>query len=146
MEKPQVLDSIGAESTENNGSLENNQIEEVEDTDSSIINNTDLKPEERIYVIATDKDTIDWKGFLYQLIHDENLDPWNIDLGILTKRYLSAVKQMKNVDFDITGKFLNIAVFSGTTVEKHILYGFRKFCLIFWLFSTLYLIFMIYKT
>lgn len=108
--------------------LENSNFNSFEKTDStkfennetSILNNIELKPEERIYVIATDKDSLDWKGFLYQLIHDENLDPWDIDLAILTKRYLSAVKQIKNVDFDITGKFLTIAVFLLKTKAEYL--------------------------
>lgn len=70
-----------------------------------------IRPEERIYQVATNKDEIDWKGFLYQLIHNEGLDPWNIDLSALTHKYLSALKEMQTVDFDISGKLLTIAVF-----------------------------------
>jgi chromatin segregation and condensation protein Rec8/ScpA/Scc1 (kleisin family) len=119
MEKYQVLDSeVNAEDSVNSKIDENNSLDEV--VENSIINNIDLNPEERIYVVATDKDSLDWKGFLYQLIHDEGLDPWNIDLGILTKRYLEAVKTMKFVDFDITGKFLTIAVFLLKTKAEHL--------------------------
>ena len=70
-----------------------------------------LRPEERIYDIATDKESVDWRNLLYQLIHNEGLDPWNVDLSVLTKKYLEALKEIKEVDFDLSGKFLTIAVF-----------------------------------
>lgn len=70
-----------------------------------------IRAEERIYEVAVDKDNLDWRNFLYELIHKEGLDPWDVDLGILTKKYLSAIRDIGNVDFDVSGKFLTIAVF-----------------------------------
>jgi len=70
-----------------------------------------LKPEDRIYEVATNRDEIDWKGFLQNLIHSEGLDPWDIDLAVFTKKYLKALNEIKEVDFNISGKFLTIAVF-----------------------------------
>lgn len=118
MENSQVLDSKKDSLENSEDNLSN--LESDETLENSIINDVELKPEERIYVVATDKDNLDWKGFLYQLIHDEGLDPWNVDLGILTNRYLAAVKQMTIVDFDITGKFLTIAVFLLKTKAEHL--------------------------
>jgi len=70
-----------------------------------------LGPEERIYDIALNKDDVDWKGLLHQLIKSEGLDMFDIDLAILTNRYLETLKTMKNIDFDVSGKLLTIAVF-----------------------------------
>jgi segregation and condensation protein A len=89
-----------------------------------------LLPEDKIYSIATDKEIINWKSFLYDLIYKEGLDPWNIDLSILTKKYLEALNDIKKLDFDISGKFLTIAVFllktkSEDFLEKEIR-GFEK--------------------
>lgn len=70
-----------------------------------------IRPVDKIYQVATDKDTIDWKNFLYELINREGLDPWDIDLTVLTKTYMKALKEVKKVDFDISGKLLTIAVY-----------------------------------
>ena len=78
------------------------------------------RAEDKIYQIATDKDQINWKSFLYQLIHDEGLDPWDIDLGILTHKYLEAMREVKTVDFDVSGKFLTIAVFLLKTKAENL--------------------------
>lgn len=70
-----------------------------------------IKAEDRIYDAATNKDLIDWKSFLYELIYKEGLNPWDIDLGVLTKKYLIALRDLKNVDFNISGKFLTVAIY-----------------------------------
>ena len=69
-----------------------------------------IKSNEQIYDIATDKDFLNWKSFLSELIYKEGLNPWDIDLGILTKKYIASLKELKSVDFDVSGKFLTIAV------------------------------------
>lgn len=84
-----------------------------------------VRPEQKIYDLAVNKDLINWKSFLYELIHNEGLNPWDIDLGILTKRYIDSLKALQEVDFDISGKFLTIAVFllktkTETLIERDI--------------------------
>lgn len=80
-----------------------------------------VKPEERIYDIATNKDLINWKSFLYELIYNEGLDPWDIDLSILTKKYIASLKELSSVDFDVSGNFLTIAVFLLKTKTQRLL-------------------------
>ncbi|MFW6285652.1 MAG: segregation/condensation protein A [Nanoarchaeota archaeon] len=82
---------------------------------------TYIKPEEKIYDIAVNKEIIDWKSFLYDLIYTQNLDPWNIDLSILTKKYIESLKKLKEIDFDVSGKFLTIAVFLLKTKTQALL-------------------------
>ena len=79
-----------------------------------------LKPEEKIYDMMLDGDKVDWKAFLYQLIYDEGLNPWDVDLGILTKRYLEVLKSIKKIDFNISGKFLTIAIFLLKTKAENL--------------------------
>lgn len=79
-----------------------------------------MRPEERIVQMANDKEKIDWKDFLYKLIYSEGLDPWDIDLGVLTKGYLVAIKEIKEVDFESSGKFLTIAVFLLKTKAENL--------------------------
>jgi len=80
-----------------------------------------VRPEEKIYDLAINKDLINWKSFLYELINNEGLDPWDIDLGILAKKYIDSLKKLKQVDFDISGKFLTIAVFLLKTKTETLL-------------------------
>lgn len=80
-----------------------------------------VRPEEKIYDLALNKDLINWKSFLYELIHQEGLNPWDIDLGILTKKYIATLRELKQIDFDVGGKFLTIAVFLLKTKTETLL-------------------------
>lgn len=82
-----------------------------------------IRPEEKIYEVATDRNDSEWKTFLYRLIYKEGLDPWHIDLAVLTKKYLEEIKKLERIDFEISGKLLTIAVYllktkSETLVER----------------------------
>ncbi len=90
----------------------------------NIINTTSdmqIDPQDEIYKIATDKDNFDWKSFLYKLINKEGMDPFDVDIQLLTKKYLQALKELKTIDFNISGKFLTIAVFLLKTKAERLI-------------------------
>ena len=75
--------------------------------------------EERILEMVKNKEEFDWKRFLHNLIKEEELDPWDINLRILSQSYLFSLKNLKEIDFDISGKLLTIAIFLlKTKVDK----------------------------
>lgn len=80
-----------------------------------------VRPEEKLYTLAVDKNSLDWKSFLYDLINKEGLDPWDIDLKVLTQKYLEAIKSLQDVDFNISGKLLTVAVFLLKTKAQTLL-------------------------
>ena len=49
---------------------------------------------------------LDWQEIIYDLINTEQLDPWNINIIILTDRYLEKIKNMEEADFFISSKVL----------------------------------------
>ncbi len=70
-----------------------------------------IRPEDKIYEIATAKDAINWKSLLIKIIEEEGIDPFDIDLSKLTKKYIETIKRLKKVDFEISGKILIVAVY-----------------------------------
>jgi len=52
------------------------------------------------------KDEITWQSLLMDLIKSEQMDPWNIDISILSNRYLETVRKMQEANFFISGKIL----------------------------------------
>ena len=62
--------------------------------------------QEQIYNMLIQKDEITWQSLLLDLIKSEQMDPWNIDITQLSKKYLDAVKDMKEANFFISGKVL----------------------------------------
>jgi len=67
--------------------------------------------QEKIYDILLEHDDITWKSILYDLVKSEDMNPWDIDLTILTKKFISMIKGMKETDLKISGKvFLAAAI------------------------------------
>lgn len=52
------------------------------------------------------KDEITWQSLIYDLIKSEQLNPWDIDISILSKRYIEALKKLKEANFFVSGKIL----------------------------------------
>jgi len=48
----------------------------------------------------------DWHAIIYELIHTEQLDPWNIDIVVLTGKYFEKVSELEETDFYISSKVL----------------------------------------
>ncbi|MBU0456608.1 MAG: segregation/condensation protein A [Nanoarchaeota archaeon] len=62
--------------------------------------------QQKLFDLLLDKDEISWKTIIYDLVKSEEMDPWDIDLTILTKRFIQVIKEMKENDLKIPGKIL----------------------------------------
>ena len=51
-------------------------------------------------------DEITWKSIILDLIKSEQMNPWDIDISVLTKKYIETVKQLKEANFFISGNVL----------------------------------------
>jgi len=49
---------------------------------------------------------IDWQEIIYDLINTEQLNPWDINLTILTEKYLEKIQKYEEADFFISSKVL----------------------------------------
>ena len=49
---------------------------------------------------------LSWQAIIYDLIKTEQLDPWDIDLGILAQKYVTTIQQLEDADFFISSKVL----------------------------------------
>ena len=45
-----------------------------------------------------------WQELLYELVRQEGMDPWDIDISILAQRFIELFKKAKELDFRIPGK------------------------------------------
>ncbi|MBS3102654.1 segregation/condensation protein A [Candidatus Woesearchaeota archaeon] len=61
---------------------------------------------DKIFELLLDKDEITWQTLIYELVKTEEMDPWDIDVSILTKRYITTIKKLKELNFRISGKVL----------------------------------------
>jgi segregation and condensation protein A len=49
---------------------------------------------------------IGWQEIIYDLINTEQLDPWDIDIAVLSDKYLERINKMEEADFFVSSKVL----------------------------------------
>src|SRR3989338_7033902 len=54
-------------------------------------------------------DKMSWQEIIYDLINTEQLDPWDIDLSLLSQRYLERVRKLEEANFSLSSKVLLVA-------------------------------------
>lgn len=66
-----------------------------------------MDPHERIFdIIFSKADEVTWQSILYELVKTEQMDPWDIDIGMLTQKYIDMLRGLKEHDFRVSGKVL----------------------------------------
>lgn len=59
---------------------------------------------DRILDIVVQKDELTWQSMIYELVKHENMNPWDVDVTRLAKRYIQMLKKLKQLDFRVSGK------------------------------------------
>ncbi len=49
---------------------------------------------------------LSWQSIIYDLIKTEQLDPWDIDIGVLAEKYVEIIQNLEEADFFISSKVL----------------------------------------
>jgi segregation and condensation protein A len=60
--------------------------------------------EDKIFQLLVEEDDITWKDIIFNLVKTEQMDPWDINIGLLSKKYIHLLKKAKELDFKISGK------------------------------------------
>ena len=61
--------------------------------------------EQILQVLMKDED-VSWKEMIYNIVQQEGMDPWDINITLLTQKYISLVKKMREHDLRLSGKVL----------------------------------------
>jgi len=64
------------------------------------------QPYEKIFKIIYHEDEITWQRILYELVKSEQMDPWDINVSLLSKKYIDTIKKLKEADLRLSGKVL----------------------------------------
>ena len=63
-----------------------------------------------------------WEQIIYKIIAWEGMDPWNLDLSLLSRSFLLYINKMKELDFKIPAKYVVIAAVLLRMKSDHIEY------------------------
>lgn len=68
------------------------------------VSNIEEKTQKQILDIIVNKDDVSWKTIIFGLIENEQMDPWDINISLISQRFLEELKKLKEMDFRISGK------------------------------------------
>ena len=80
--------------------------------------------ESQVFDIITGEE-VSWQAIIYDLVKTEQLDPWDINITILTEKYLEKIAEIEETDFFISSKVLLAATLllrikSEILLNKHV--------------------------
>lgn len=81
---------------------------EKQETNHKINNSfeqTSSVKQEQIHDLLFNRE-IGWQEIIYDLINTEQLDPWDVNVIILTEKYLEKIKELEETDFFVSSKVL----------------------------------------
>jgi segregation and condensation protein A len=61
-------------------------------------------PQEKIFSLLFKEDELTWQTIIYDLIKSEDMNPWDIDISLLSQKFLGMLKKLREMDFRISGK------------------------------------------
>ncbi|MBN1175595.1 segregation/condensation protein A [Candidatus Woesearchaeota archaeon] len=62
--------------------------------------------QDAVFEIVFEKDELNWKELIYDLVRAEGMNPWDIDVSLLAKKFLETLNKLKETDFRVGGKML----------------------------------------
>ena len=97
---------------------------ESELTEKEVVEEIEKVSPNQVYDIITSKKP-DWQVIIYEMVHTQQLDPWDLDLIVLTKKYFEKIELMEETDFYISSKVILAAALllrikSESLLNKHL--------------------------
>ena len=83
-------------------------VPEMEEKRESSEKEGEHPQQEQVHNLIFNRDA-GWHGLIYDLINTEQLDPWNVNITILTDRYLAKIHELEENDFFVSSKVLMAA-------------------------------------
>jgi len=62
--------------------------------------------EDKIFNLLVNQNDISWRAIIFDLIRQENMDPWDVNVSLLAHKYIEKLKELKSVDLKVSGKVL----------------------------------------
>ncbi len=56
--------------------------------------------------LLLNQDEVCWKTIIQDLVKTEQMDPWDIDISLLTEKFIQVIRAMQEHEFKISGKIL----------------------------------------
>ena len=65
-----------------------------------------MSAQDRVFELLFEEDEITWQSILFNLVTKEQMNPWDIDISLISKRFMDMLKKLKEMDFSVSGKII----------------------------------------
>ena len=62
--------------------------------------------QQKIVDLLLNHDELGWKKIIYDLVENEQMDPWDINISLLAQKFIQVIKQAQEHDLKIPGKIV----------------------------------------
>ena len=89
---------------------------------------TNISDNDQLFDFLFSEDDISWKTMIYELVRSEQMNPWDVNITLLTQKYIGLVKEMQELNLRVSGKVLLAAAFLLRMKSTHLVdEGISKF-------------------
>ncbi|MFP4403189.1 MAG: segregation/condensation protein A [Nanoarchaeota archaeon] len=60
----------------------------------------------KLLEIIFNKDEITWQALIYKFVKEEGMNPWDVNINLLSKKFFEMIESLKEMDFRISGKII----------------------------------------
>ena len=61
---------------------------------------------QQVMDILFDSDDVTWKQIIFGLVQANEMNPWDLDISLIAKKFLEMLKELKAMDFRVSGKIV----------------------------------------
>ena len=61
---------------------------------------------EQVLKLILDEDELSWQQIILDLVRSEQMDPWDINISLITNRFLETIRKLTELDFRVSGKMV----------------------------------------
>jgi len=65
-----------------------------------------MNSHDKLFNLLFEQDEVTWQSIMQELVKSEEMNPWDINISLFTKKYIETIKKLKELDFRISGKML----------------------------------------
>jgi len=62
--------------------------------------------QQKIVDLLLNHDELGWKNIIYELVESEQMDPWDINISLLTQKFIQIIRKAQEHDLTIPGKIV----------------------------------------
>lgn len=75
----------------------------------------------KVFNILFNEDELTWQNIIYELVSSEEMNPWDIDVSVISQKFIGMLKKLKEMNFRISGKIVLASAILLKIKSKHLL-------------------------